>query len=53
MYADVINEIAYDIILNDSFINGVFKYAEYYGVSFSVMTGLLIGIRFLKNAFDF
>ncbi len=52
MYDDVINKIAYDIILNDSFINVVFEYAKYYGTSFSVMLGILIGVRFLKIAFD-
>lgn len=52
MYDDIINKIAYSVILDDTFLNGVFKYAEYFGVPFFVMLGIVIGIRFLKNAFD-
>lgn len=52
MYDDIINQIAYTVILDDTFIKGVFEYSGHFGVSFFAVLGIVIGVKFLKSAFD-
>lgn len=52
MYDDILNSIAYRVVMDDKFIDGVFKYAEHFGISFFAVLGIVIGIRFFKSVFD-
>jgi len=52
MYDDLVDMIAYQVILDDAFIKSVFEYSTHFGAAFFGVLGIVIGVRFLKSAFD-
>lgn len=54
MYDDFISNISYSLIFDFvNFNNSIFSYCASYATYFFMFLGLMIGVKFLKDAFNF
>lgn len=54
MYDDFISNISYSLIFDFvNLNNSIFSYCASYATDFFTFLGLMIGVKFLKDAFNF